>query len=122
MIRAQRLAGGLSQENLADSIGLTFQQIQKYEKGVNRIAAGRLVKVAEILGVDASFFLPDNKGTESGLIKLVATIGAPELLRAFAAVKSTSTRAAVVALLQSIAESETITAPAETRHPGNASL
>ncbi len=49
-IRAARLAIGLSQEGLADKIGLTFQQVQKYEKGVNRIAAGRLYQVAQVLG------------------------------------------------------------------------
>jgi len=49
-IRAARLAIGLSQEGLADKIGLTFQQVQKYEKGMNRITAGRLDQVAQILG------------------------------------------------------------------------
>jgi transcriptional regulator with XRE-family HTH domain len=58
-IRARRLAVGISQEKLAAALGLTFQQIQKYEKGVNRVTAGRLVAIAQVLGapVDAFFDL-----------------------------------------------------------------
>src|SRR5580704_8850837 len=47
---------GMSQERLGDMLGLTFQQVQKYEKGVNRIGAGRLFEVARILGVPIDFF------------------------------------------------------------------
>jgi transcriptional regulator with XRE-family HTH domain len=46
-IRALRLERGLSQTDLADGIGLTFQQVQKYEKGTNRVSAGRLVQIAD---------------------------------------------------------------------------
>src|SRR5271170_2593234 len=47
---------GMSQEKLGDLLGLTFQQVQKYEKGVNRIGAGRLYQVAQILGVPINYF------------------------------------------------------------------
>src|ERR1700746_441524 len=47
---------GMSQEKLGDLLGLTFQQVQKYEKGVNRIGAGRLFEVSRILGVPIDFF------------------------------------------------------------------
>src|SRR5882757_9683010 len=55
-IRALRLERGLSQSNLADGIGLTFQQVQKYEKGTNRVSAGRLHKIAELLNIPVTFF------------------------------------------------------------------
>ena len=55
-IRALRLERGLSQSNLADGIGLTFQQVQKYEKGTNRVSAGRLQRIAEMLKIPVTFF------------------------------------------------------------------
>src|ERR1700704_6458641 len=58
-IRAARLAAGLSQERLANALGVTFQQVQKYEKGVNRVGAGRLSDSARILSVPVSFFFED---------------------------------------------------------------
>jgi len=50
---------GMSQERLGELLGLTFQQVQKYEKGINRIGAGRLFEVSGILGVPISFFYED---------------------------------------------------------------
>ncbi len=58
-IRMRRLMLDMSQEKLAAGLGLTFQQIQKYEKGSNRIGAGRLHQLAEILQVPVSFFFED---------------------------------------------------------------
>src|SRR3954452_15998585 len=55
-IRARRMAKGMSQTELGGLLGVTFQQVQTYEKGVNRIGAGRLVRVAEALDVPVSFF------------------------------------------------------------------
>lgn len=55
-LRVRRSLLGLSQEKLAESIGLTFQQVQKYEKGLNRISAGRLFELGKILGVPVSYF------------------------------------------------------------------
>ena len=49
-IRIERLQSGLSQTSLAEQLGVTFQQVQKYEKGVNRVGAGRLTKIAKVLG------------------------------------------------------------------------
>jgi predicted transcriptional regulator len=54
-IRALRLQRGLSQTSLAEGIGLTFQQVQKYEKGTNRVSAGRLQKIAEMLDTPVTF-------------------------------------------------------------------
>src|SRR2546426_12341205 len=55
-VRARRLHRGMSQMVLADHLDLTFQQVQKYEKGTNRISAGRLQRIAEVLAVPIMFF------------------------------------------------------------------
>src|SRR5665213_2410120 len=55
-VRIRRMLIGMSQERLGDLLGLTFQQVQKYEKGVNRIGAGRLFEISRILGVPVDFF------------------------------------------------------------------
>src|SRR5580698_9629711 len=55
-VRIRRMLIGMSQERLGDLLGLTFQQVQKYEKGVNRIGAGRLFEVSRILNVPIDFF------------------------------------------------------------------
>ncbi len=55
-VRLRRMLIGMSQEKLGEMLGLTFQQVQKYEKGVNRIGAGRLFHVAQILGVPIDYF------------------------------------------------------------------
>src|SRR3954462_10062446 len=56
-VRSRRLILGMSQEDLADSIGLTFQQVQKYERGTNRISVSRLVDICKVLKVQADYFL-----------------------------------------------------------------
>jgi len=61
-VRMRRLMVGLSQEKLADGLGITFQQVQKYEKGTNRIGASRLQAIADILGVHPSFFFQQDNG------------------------------------------------------------
>jgi transcriptional regulator with XRE-family HTH domain len=60
-VRACRLARGISQSKLAEAVGLTFQQIQKYEKGANRISASRLQQFSNILGVLVPFFFQFTK-------------------------------------------------------------
>jgi transcriptional regulator with XRE-family HTH domain len=55
-VRLRRMLIGMSQERLGELLGLTFQQVQKYEKGVNRIGAGRLFEVSRILGVGIEYF------------------------------------------------------------------
>ncbi|MCL4715531.1 MAG: helix-turn-helix domain-containing protein [Hyphomonadaceae bacterium] len=63
-IRRERLAQGVSQERLAEALGITFQQIQKYEKGVNRVAASRLYDIAAALKAPIKRFLPDPRGVQ----------------------------------------------------------
>src|SRR5215510_3635536 len=55
-VRMRRLMLGMSQEALAEAFGLSFQQVQKYEKGMNRMGSSRLQKAADVLGVDIAFF------------------------------------------------------------------
>jgi transcriptional regulator with XRE-family HTH domain len=68
-VRLRRTLLGMSQERLGDAVGLTFQQIQKYERGANRIGASRLYEFSRILDVPVSFFfedMPDNLKTPEG--------------------------------------------------------
>src|ERR671926_591337 len=55
-VRLRRMLIGMSQEKLGEALGITFQQVQKYEKGTNRIGASRLHQIAQVLGVPISFF------------------------------------------------------------------
>ncbi len=64
-IRLRRTMLGMSQEKLGDSLGITFQQIQKYEKGTNRVGASRLQNISSILNVPVSFFFEDAPGDPS---------------------------------------------------------
>jgi transcriptional regulator with XRE-family HTH domain len=65
-VRARRIMLGMSQERLAGALGLTFQQVQKYEKGVNRIGASRLLQIAGILDVGIEFFFEGLPGLRAG--------------------------------------------------------
>ncbi|MGE0722875.1 MAG: helix-turn-helix domain-containing protein [Alphaproteobacteria bacterium] len=56
MIRERRIVLGLTQQQLADMIGVTYQQAHKYERGINRVSAGRLYEIAQVLGVPVSYF------------------------------------------------------------------
>jgi transcriptional regulator with XRE-family HTH domain len=58
-MRERRIMLGLTQQQMAELIGVTYQQAHKYEKGINRIAAGRLFTIAQALGVDVSYFFQD---------------------------------------------------------------
>src|SRR5882757_2050353 len=64
-VRLRRMMLGMSQEKLGESLGITFQQIQKYEKGTNRIGASRLQHIARVLSVPVSFFFEDAPGAPS---------------------------------------------------------
>src|ERR1041384_5529286 len=103
-IRALRLERGLSQSGLAEGIGLTFQQVQKYEKGANRVSAGRLQRIAELLNVPVMFFYSGmgvrtkkHEARSTGLA-LVQTKGAMRLLRSYSDISSRTTKYALVVL------------------------
>jgi transcriptional regulator with XRE-family HTH domain len=107
-IRAVRLERGLSQTGLADGIGLTFQQVQKYEKGTNRVSAGRLQRIAELLNIPIMFFYGGTdartKKNDPSIAHLtfVQTKGAMRLLRAYADISSRTTKYALVVLAESL--------------------
>lgn len=61
-IRERRVMLGLSQQQMAEMIGVTYQQAHKYERGINRISAGRLFEIAQVLGVAVSFFFEGLEG------------------------------------------------------------
>lgn len=114
-IRSRRRALGITQKKLADSVGVTFQQIQKYEKGANRVGSSRLLQISNVLAVSASFFFRE-EGTTSAEMKeqmayhpyadllgfLISSEGA-ELNAAFARIRSPAVRARIVALIKTIA-------------------
>ena len=106
LIRSQRTVKNLSQTELADKVNVTFQQIQKYEKGTNRVSASRLTVIAETLGVNIDFFYkargPGNGG-DSDAIQLLSIPHAVRLLRAFARIKSIKSRTAITNLAEHIA-------------------
>jgi transcriptional regulator with XRE-family HTH domain len=113
-IRALRLERGLSQTELGNLLGVTFQQIQKYEKGANRVAAGRLQRVAESLDVPITFFYsgstsgpassesPVSDTVDVGL-GFLETAGAVRLVRAFSRIQDPEMRRALVELTEKIA-------------------
>ena len=101
-IRVYRQQAGLSQTDLGGALELTFQQIQKYEKGTNRVAPSRLEVIARVCGVPVSAFLPslDGRKGNSGSLPFaeLQIHGAQDLLAAFGKIKSSKARAALVAL------------------------
>jgi transcriptional regulator with XRE-family HTH domain len=105
-IRSLRLAQRMSRAELARQIGITFQQVQKYENGTNRIGAGRLQHISEIFGVPvASLFGPPRlslKGVVDPLEQLRAS-GAAQLLEAYTRIPSTMARRAFLRLAEQVA-------------------
>jgi transcriptional regulator with XRE-family HTH domain len=96
----------MSQSALGEQLGLTFQQIQKYEKGANRISAGRLQQIAEILEVPISIFFdrPGGSGTSTKpLMELVDTAAALRLVQAYGRISSPAVRGALVRLAETVA-------------------
>ena len=107
-IRAQRLVCRMSQTELANNLGVTFQQVQKYEKGVNRVGAGRLARIADVLNVPVSFFFTGDltptaadASVSSGL-SFLETAGAVRLVRAYSQIDDPQIRRALVDLAEEI--------------------
>ena len=99
---------GLSQVEVAKALGLTFQQVQKYERGANRIAAGRLAEIAQLFQVPVGYFY---KGQDTGAEEaaqqarpeLLATPGAIDLLRYYSRIEIPTARRAVVNVVRALA-------------------
>jgi transcriptional regulator with XRE-family HTH domain len=114
-VRMRRMMLGMSQEKLGDALGLTFQQVQKYEKGTNRIGASRLQQISHILQVPVSFFFegaPAISGRTPGMGEapspayvsdFLATSDGLALTKAFMRIKDTKLKRRIVDLVEAIA-------------------
>jgi transcriptional regulator with XRE-family HTH domain len=105
-IRIRRLERQMSQTELATKLGVTFQQVQKYEKGVNRVGAGRLLRIAEALDVPVSFFFQDSSGTterKQPVMEFLDTAYGVKLMQAFSRIEDRRLQRAVLELVERIA-------------------
>ena len=117
-VRMRRVLIGMSQEKLGDALGLTFQQVQKYEKGTNRIGASRLQQMSAVLTVPVSFFFDGAPGSEGAAIDMVeqrssafvvdflSTSEGLQLNKAFVRIKDPRVRRRVVDLVSSLSAEE----------------
>jgi transcriptional regulator with XRE-family HTH domain len=102
-VRALRLDRGLSQGQLGARVGVTFQQLQKYEKGANRISAGRLLRIAAALNVPVTTFYPAARRSPAQSFGYLNTRGAIRLARAYADISTRGSKAALVTLAEALA-------------------
>jgi transcriptional regulator with XRE-family HTH domain len=117
-VRMRRMLVGMSQEKLGEALGLTFQQVQKYEKGTNRIGASRLHRIGSILGVPVEFFYegaPHSSNTPSGFAEapsstyvsdFLSTAEGVQLMKAFLSVKDPKVRRKLVELIAALGTEE----------------
>jgi transcriptional regulator with XRE-family HTH domain len=110
-VRARRLECDISQTELAGRIGVTFQQVQKYEKGVNRIGAGRLQRISEALEVPITFFFGgtgvatrDTSAEAESVFGFLQTSGAVRVVKALHKIKSRKARQLLVELAEEFAD------------------
>ncbi len=111
-VRMRRLMLHMSQSTLADGLALTFQQVQKYEKGTNRMGSSRLQQVANILQVPVTFFFEDAPGqpkingkapSPAYVSDFLATSDGLALVRSFTRIKSAKLRRTIVNMVEDIA-------------------
>jgi len=127
-VRMRRMMLGMSQEKLGDALGLTFQQVQKYEKGSNRIGASRLQQISLVLQVPVSFFfegapsLPGEAGEPAGLAEprapdfatgMLSTSEGLALARAFMRISNVRLRRRLVDLVEEMAAEDVSAQPAQ---------
>jgi transcriptional regulator with XRE-family HTH domain len=116
-VRMRRIMLGMSQEKLGDALGLTFQQVQKYEKGTNRVGASRIQQISEILQVPVSFLFeggPSGTGAEGSsqgtspayVSDFLATSEGLALTRAFTRITDAKLRRSIVEMVEQIAARE----------------
>ena len=118
-VRLRRMLLGMSQERLGESMGLTFQQVQKYEKGVNRIGASRLFQISKILDVPVQFFFEEaphadgapargraEADSETFILEFLNSREGLELNRAFVKIANSKVRKSVVDLVRALSASE----------------
>ena len=104
---------GLSQEKLGEKLGITFQQIQKYEKGTNRVGASRLQAMSDALEVPVAYFFPDSTPAPQGGMKeesaafmmdFMSTSEGLDLSRAFTRIKNPQVRRKVIELVRALGD------------------
>ena len=118
-VRLRRMMLGMSQEKLGENLGITFQQIQKYEKGTNRIGASRLQHIARVLSVPVSFFFEDAPGTpgpsspewpnrdrRSYVVDFLSSAEGIQLNKAFVRIKDAKLRRKIIDLVRALAGEE----------------
>jgi transcriptional regulator with XRE-family HTH domain len=119
-VRLRRMMLGMSQEKLGEHLGITFQQIQKYEKGTNRIGASRLQAIARVLSVPPAFFFEDAPGvmpvagnqgfdepqSASYVVDFLSSSEGLSLNKSFVRIKDSKTRKKIVDLVRAIAGDE----------------
>jgi transcriptional regulator with XRE-family HTH domain len=115
-IRVQRTLHGATQTELAGAIGITFQQIQKYENGTNRVSAGKLFQIARFLGVPVAVFFDGletgtsaNSQSAPGYQKLLSFVTSAEgerLYRAFAQIRKKETQRTLLRMVESLSSGE----------------
>jgi len=111
-VRSRRLECRLSQTELADKIGVTFQQVQKYEKGVNRMGASRLQRISEALDVPVTFFFNatphaaerGSATSQDSVFGFMQSSGAVRIVKAFHRIKSAKARQLLVGMVEEMAE------------------
>jgi len=116
-VRLRRAIAKLSQSELGDALGVTFQQVQKYEKGTNRIGASRMQKIAETLNVPVSFFFEDAPGDKAGsegsgmeesgsanfVMDFLSSSEGIELNRAFVRISNPAIRRRIIDMVRTLA-------------------
>ena len=106
-IRLRRAEIDFSQSELADKLGVSFQQVQKYEKGVNRVGAARLQQIATALDVPITFFYDgDGKSREVESLLFIDSSFSLRLLRAYSKIKDQAVQRQFVSLIENIAANE----------------
>jgi transcriptional regulator with XRE-family HTH domain len=104
-VRMRRLELDMSQSSLGKALGVTFQQVQKYEKGSNRVSSGRLQRVAEILNVPVTFFYSDLGGSGTSEVHtLMDNAYSLRLLKAMARIEDRQVERRIVELLEAVVD------------------
>jgi transcriptional regulator with XRE-family HTH domain len=104
-IRLRRVEQRISQSDLGEKLGVSFQQVQKYEKGVNRVGASRLQQIASALDVPVTFFYDsDSKTREVESLLFLDSAFSLRLLRAYSRIKSQAVQRQMVTLMEAIAD------------------
>lgn len=115
-IRLRRTMLGMSQEKLGDSLGITFQQVQKYEKGANRVGASRLQHIAEILTVPIPFFFEgspgagEDDGKHESSSDFMNSKECVALAAAFSAIEDKRVRQSILGLVRSLSKEQSVLA------------